>query len=66
MAAVFNQWHRQSYVMQGQAFPDPRDAHLQVQPAHLTWRWWDQANEVGAAGLVHIQVARAATASITR
>ncbi len=45
LAKVFNQWYRQSYVGEGQAFPDPRDRGLDISPADIQWRWMDQANQ---------------------
>ena len=56
MAAVFNQWNRQSYVVEGHTFPDPREAHLDIRPAQVTWQWLSDANEVRAGGIVHITV----------
>lgn len=45
LAKVFNQWYRQSYVEEGQAFPDPRDRGLDISPKDIQWRWLDQANQ---------------------
>ena len=56
MARVFNQWSRQSYVMKGQAFPDPNNVHLDIKPTYVTWRWWGQINEVRAGDLTVISV----------
>lgn len=55
-AAAFNHWHHQSYVQQGQPFPDPRERLLDVQPAAVTWTWWNQANEERPAGVAHISL----------
>ncbi|MNW16664.1 hypothetical protein D3C71_2155850 [compost metagenome] len=56
LAATFNQWHRQSYVLQGQPFPDPRDMHLDVEPVQVSWQWWGQANREGPVGITHVGV----------
>jgi hypothetical protein len=45
LAALFNQWNQQSYVRQGQSFPDPRQQYLQIDPQQITWTWLGQANE---------------------
>jgi len=55
-AAVFNGWHRQTYVRQGQPFPDPRDAHLDIEPSWITWIWWDQANPHWPSDVEHISL----------
>lgn len=56
LAPVFNQWHRQAYVQEGQAFPDPRDQHLDIAKQDVTWRWLDQANKGDPAGLMSISM----------
>ncbi|QFZ87192.1 sel1 repeat family protein [Variovorax paradoxus] len=56
LAATFNQWHRQSYVLQGEPFPDPRDMHLDVEPVQVSWQWWGQANREGPVGITHVGV----------
>lgn len=56
LAAVFNQWHRQSYVIAGQPFPDPRSTPLNVDPGAITWIWWGQANHEQPAGVTHVGV----------
>lgn len=56
LAAVFNQWHRQSYVVASQPFPDPRSTHLNVDPGAITWIWWGQANHEQPAGVTHVGV----------
>jgi hypothetical protein len=56
MAAVFNQWNRQSYVMEAQAFPDPREKYLEIRPGQVTWYWWGEANQVRAGDIVHVSV----------
>jgi len=53
-AAVFNQWHRQTYVEKGQSFPDPRESYLDIRPSQVTWLWWDQANEIRHGEVTHI------------
>jgi TPR repeat protein len=45
MATVFNQWHRQTYVTEGQPFPDPKEQHLDIAARAVTWQWWDQSND---------------------
>jgi hypothetical protein len=56
MAAVFNQWHRQAYVERGQAFPNPKAQHLDMEARTVTWRYLAQANEVREADLTYISV----------
>jgi len=56
LAASFNQWHRQSYVMEGQPFPDPREQHLDIDPAQIIWTWWNQANHLGFARIPQVSV----------
>jgi TPR repeat protein len=58
-AATFNQWYRQAYVAQGDAFPDPRDMHLDISPTDVTWTWWNQANRLGFAKLPEVSVGNA-------
>ena len=53
-AAVFNGWHRQAYVRQGQPFPD--EAHLDIEPSQVTWIWWDQANHHWPSDVEHISL----------
>ncbi|MFS2102950.1 sel1 repeat family protein, partial [Variovorax sp. Varisp85] len=55
-AASFNQWHRQSYVMEGQLFPDPREQHLDIDPAQVIWTWWNQANPLGFSKIPQVGV----------
>jgi len=56
LAASFNQWHRQSYVLEGQSFPDPREQHLDIDPAQVIWTWWNQANHLGFARIPQVSV----------
>ena len=56
LAASFNQWHRQSYVLEGQPFPDPRAQHLDIDPAQVIWTWWNQANHLGFARIPQVSV----------
>jgi hypothetical protein len=56
MAKGFNQWHRQSYVEQGQPFPDPRTVHLAIEPAQITWLWWNQANAEHPKDITHVGI----------
>lgn len=56
LSAVFNQWHAQAYVDQGQKFPAPKDQHLDIASREVTWRWLANANETRAPGLVYIRV----------
>ncbi|ABK13150.1 sel1 repeat family protein [Burkholderia cepacia] len=55
-ATTFNQWYRQAYVLQGDAFPDPRVMHLDVSPADVTWTWWNEANHLGFAKLPQVSL----------
>lgn len=55
-AAVFNQWHRQAYVQEGQSFPDPQAQHLDIAPREVTWRWLAQANAGDPSAFMHIKV----------
>jgi tetratricopeptide (TPR) repeat protein len=59
LAASFNQWHRQSYVLEGQSFPDPREQHLDIDPAQIIWTWWNQANHLGFARIPQVSVGNA-------
>ncbi|ONN67358.1 hypothetical protein BTM36_08215 [Herbaspirillum sp. VT-16-41] len=56
LAKVFNQWYRQSYVEEGQAFPDPRDRGLDIFPKDIQWRWLDQANRPQPSGRKEITI----------
>jgi len=56
LAKVFNQWYRQSYVEEGQAFPDPRDRGLDISPKDIQWRWLDQANRPQPSGRKEISI----------
>jgi len=56
LAVSFNQWHRQSYVMEGQPFPDPREQHLDIDPAQVIWTWWNQANHLGFARIPQVSL----------
>ncbi|EOA04083.1 TPR repeat containing, SEL1 subfamily protein [Herbaspirillum frisingense GSF30] len=56
LAKVFNQWYRQSYVEEGQAFPDPRDRGLDISPKDIQWRWLDQANRPQPSGRKEITI----------
>jgi len=56
MAALFNQWHRQAYVMKGQPFPDPKAQHLDITARAVTWQWWNQTNEMRGGVLEYIRV----------
>jgi hypothetical protein len=55
-ASVFNQWHRQAYVQEGQAFPDPQALHLGIAARDVTWRWLGQANTGDPDGVMFISV----------
>lgn len=55
-AAVFNQWHRQAYMQEGQAFPDPKALHLDIEPREVTWRWLAQANDGDPTGFMTIKI----------
>jgi uncharacterized protein len=68
MAAVFNQWHRQAYVLKDAAFPQPKALHLDIEARDVRWQWWAQANEQRAPEVVYIRAdelaQRAATAQV--
>ena len=55
-AAVFNHWSRQSYVMQGERFPDPRELHLDIEPMQVHWHYRGEANEQRTPTLAFIRV----------
>jgi len=55
-AAVFNQWHRQTYAQEGHAFPDPHALHLEIAPREITWRWLAQANAGDPTEFMSIKV----------
>ncbi|MHA6828323.1 tetratricopeptide repeat protein [Ralstonia pseudosolanacearum] len=56
VAATFNQWYRQAYVVQGNPFPDLAELHLDVLQKDVTWTWWNEANELGFAKLPQVSV----------
>ncbi|MCP1575591.1 hypothetical protein J2S30_003970 [Herbaspirillum rubrisubalbicans] len=56
LAKVFNQWTRQAYVEEGQAFPDPRDRGLDISPKDIQWQWLDQANQPLPSGRKDITI----------
>ncbi|WP_044528963.1 SEL1-like repeat protein [Herbaspirillum sp. B65] len=56
LAKVFNQWTRQAYVEEGQAFPDPRDRGLDISPKDIEWQWLDQANQPLPSGRKDITI----------
>ncbi|HWT21858.1 MAG TPA: tetratricopeptide repeat protein [Variovorax sp.] len=56
LAASFNQWHRQAYVLEGQPFPDPREQRLDIDLAQVTWTWWNQANHLGSLKIPQVSV----------
>lgn len=55
-AGTFNVWYRQAYVIAGERFPDPREIHLDIEPAQVTWTWWNEANRVDAEGIAYVSV----------
>ena len=55
-AAVFNHWSRQSYVMRGERFPDPRELHLDIEPMQVAWHYRGEANEQRTPTLAFIRV----------
>jgi len=56
LAKVFNQWNRQTYVEEGQPFPDPRDRGLDISPKEIEWQWLDQANQPMPSGRKSITI----------
>ena len=46
LSSVFNQRHRQAYLIQGQRFPNPEAQHLAIRSHEVTWHWLGQANEI--------------------
>lgn len=46
----------QSYVEQGQRFPNPQDRGFAMLPEAITWHWLGQANAQGANGTSHVTV----------
>jgi hypothetical protein len=42
--------------MEGQPFPDPREQHLDIDPAQIIWTWWNQANHLGFARIPQVSV----------
>lgn len=56
LAKVFNQWNRQTYVEEGQPFPDPRDRGLDISPKEIEWQWLDQANQPLPSGRKSITI----------
>jgi hypothetical protein len=55
-AAVFNHWSRQSYVMRGERYPDPRELHLDIEPMQVNWQYRGEANEQRTPTLAFIRV----------
>lgn len=45
-SSVFNHWHRQAYVTQGQNFPDPKAQHLAIPGHEVSWHWLGEANDM--------------------
>ena len=66
LAKVFNQWTRQVYVEEGQAFPDPRDRGLDVSPKDIEWQWLDQANQPLPSGRKDITIRNFDPAEVTK
>lgn len=56
LAKVFNQWTSQTYVEEGQSFPDPRDRGLDISPKDIQWQWLDQANQPLPSGRKDITI----------
>lgn len=57
VALVFNQWHRQAYVSQGEPFPIPvEDWLLEIEPAQVTWHWWKEGNRLSPARLAQVSI----------
>jgi len=50
LATVFHDVNRQAYVDKGQPFPDPRDAHLDIDANQVQWLWADNANQPAPVG----------------
>ncbi|MEJ8827465.1 tetratricopeptide repeat protein [Variovorax humicola] len=50
LATVFHDVNRQAYVEKGQPFPDPRDAHLDIDANQVQWLWADNANQPAPVG----------------
>ncbi|HVL07791.1 DUF6396 domain-containing protein [Variovorax boronicumulans] len=57
-AARYNRWDRQSYVTQGQEFPNPESSHLHLEPGAVTWLWLGNANESGFGGVAYVSLSR--------
>jgi TPR repeat protein len=56
-ADLFNQWHRQSYVLEGGAFPIPAaDWLLDVNAQRITWWFWSEANHWSLARLAQVSI----------
>ncbi|SFL88134.1 tetratricopeptide repeat protein [Variovorax sp. OV329] len=50
LAKVFHQRSWQTYLEEGQLFPDPSQLHLDIDARMVRWHWIDNANEPGAVG----------------
>lgn len=50
LAARYNRWDRQTYLEEGQAFPDPTALQLDVAQGDVRWLWCDNANAGAATG----------------
>jgi len=47
LAAIYNRWDQQSFVEQGQSFPDPRGRYLDIAPDSVRWTWLGNPNADG-------------------
>jgi|GEM_PF-3469899 len=53
LAVVFNQWHQQTYVMEGQKF---QSQHLDIDARDVSWSWLGQANDQRSEDVVYLRV----------
>ncbi|MGC3025095.1 DUF6396 domain-containing protein [Burkholderia sp. DN3021] len=44
LAALYNRWDQQAFVLEGQPFPKPVDRHLEIDPVHVQWTFMGSPN----------------------
>ncbi len=55
MATLFNRWEQQTYVEEGQPFPEPRAKFIDIQPEHVRWTYRGSPNPaIGVPGIRRI------------
>jgi hypothetical protein len=49
LAVLYNVWHRQAYVEQGQSFPVPEERFLDIAAQHVRWTYLGSPNRDGTS-----------------